>query len=554
VNNFQVTVGYVNSFQKQLKELPETINPILIILFSILKEENKLDKLSFKMTTMENSFREEMKDTVPSLDKDATLLKDAEEGIRKRLNGKVPFLSITSRKYDVDGDGKLDEAEQTMRDMDTDNVGYLTNEKVYKIMLEQMKLQKEVFSLKRMALVFVVIMFFLSLATLATSFAAALLVKDTKISNGNLVRIDGDSVVGTKNAGMTFTVLESAGGFTRRRTQSTNGQVTISRADAVSAYDNCQGEVIELERVCNGDGSVVLKIPICPSISRSKAIVSGDVIYTYKVLLGYISITCLMGIDLCEVTFPTGVPSCYNGLKVVDLGTAGNYVILSKAGITTTLVTDITGDIAVSPIAGAAMTGFLETTTGAAFEKSQFVTGSMFAANYAVPTPNTLTVAVLDMQAAYTDAAGRPNADGARINLGAGILGGVLPGGPDAPLTTGVYTFGTDVLLKGDIHFQGGRDDVFIIQTIGSVVQSGGYKVILDATAAGTPRAENIFWQVAGLVKLEASAHMKGILLTATAVNFVTSASLEGRVLAQTACTLQGNKITEPGDSYWFDK
>jgi hypothetical protein len=40
-------------------------------------------------------------------------------------------LSITSKKYDVDGDGKLDHAEQTMRDMDIDNHGYLTNEKVY---------------------------------------------------------------------------------------------------------------------------------------------------------------------------------------------------------------------------------------------------------------------------------------------------------------------------------------------------------------------------------------------------------------------------------------
>jgi hypothetical protein len=523
-------------------------------LFSILKEGNKLDKLSFKMTPMKNNIREEMSD------KDATLLKDAEEGnhgegIRKRLNGKVPFLSITSRKYDVDGDGKLDEAEQSMRDMDTDNVGYLTNEKVYKIMLEQMKLQKEVFSLKRMALVFVVIMFFLSLATLATSFAAALLAKDTEISNGNLVGIDGNSVVGTKNAGMTFTILDSAGGFTRRRTQSTNGQATISRADAVSAYDNCQGEVIELERVCTGGGSGVLEIPICPSIFRSYDDSGNDVVYTYEVSVGDISIACPKDetITECEVTFPTGVPTCYNGLEAVDLGTAGNYAILTKAGITTTLVTDITGDIAVSPIGGTAMTGFVTTTTGAAFEESPFVTGSMFASNYAVPTPSTLTVAVLNMQTAYTDAASRPNADGARINLGAGSLGGVLPGGPDAPLTTGVYTFGTDVLLKGDIHFQGGRDDVFIIQTSGSVVQSGGYKVILDTTAAGTPQAENIFWQVAGLVKVEASAHMKGILLVATAVNFITSASLEGRVLAQTACTLQGNKITEPGDSYWFD-
>jgi hypothetical protein len=51
-------------------------------------------------------------------------------------------------KYDADGDGTLDAAEQAMHDMDTENHGHLSNEKVYKVMLEQMKLQKEVFGLK----------------------------------------------------------------------------------------------------------------------------------------------------------------------------------------------------------------------------------------------------------------------------------------------------------------------------------------------------------------------------------------------------------------------
>jgi hypothetical protein len=45
-------------------------------------------------------------------------------------------LSVTSMMYDVDDDGKLDEDEQAMRDMDTDNRGYLTNEKVYKFEAE----------------------------------------------------------------------------------------------------------------------------------------------------------------------------------------------------------------------------------------------------------------------------------------------------------------------------------------------------------------------------------------------------------------------------------
>ena len=45
---------------------------------------------------------------------------------------------------------------------------------------------------------------------------------------------------------------------------------------------------------------------------------------------------------------------------VVDLGTAGNYAILAKTGISTVPASVITGNIAVSPIAGAAMRQHLQ--------------------------------------------------------------------------------------------------------------------------------------------------------------------------------------------------
>jgi Ca2+-binding EF-hand superfamily protein len=50
--------------------------------------------------------------------------------------GEESRLSDVGKLYDVNGDGKLDEAEQAMRDMDETGRGYLTNEKVYELMLE----------------------------------------------------------------------------------------------------------------------------------------------------------------------------------------------------------------------------------------------------------------------------------------------------------------------------------------------------------------------------------------------------------------------------------
>ena len=59
-------------------------------------------------------------------------------------------------------------------------------------------------------------------------------------------------------------------------------------------------------------------------------------------------------------------------------------------------------------------------------------------------------------------------------------------------------------------------------------------------------KAENIIWAVAGEVTVGAGAHMEGILLAKTAIKFMTGSSLNGRIFAQTAATLQKAVITQP--------
>jgi hypothetical protein len=259
----------------------------------------------------------------------------------------------------------------------------------------------------------------------------------------------------------------------------------------------------------------------------------------------------------------------------VELGFAADYVILAKAGITTVPDAKITGDIAVSPITGAAMTGFAFTRhSSGEYSTSDQIAGKAYAADFIAPTPSKLTVAVGAMMTAYTDAAGRVNPNAARINLGFGRLGGALPGGPTDPLTPGVYTFRTGIQIKGDLHFDGtcsiacilllvctniltslthkntpvsisplsSGADVYIIQVAGNVEMDGNYTVILE----GGAKAENIFWQVSGFVKIGLKSHMEGTILTATAARFLTESTLNGRIYAQTAVALQMNIITCP--------
>ena len=63
--------------------------------------------------------------------------------------GKKARLSVVSRKYDLDGDGVLDEAEQAMRNLDKSGRGFLKSEEVYDMMNQHLKMQKDMFKMKR---------------------------------------------------------------------------------------------------------------------------------------------------------------------------------------------------------------------------------------------------------------------------------------------------------------------------------------------------------------------------------------------------------------------
>ncbi|HRI70114.1 MAG TPA: ice-binding family protein [Polyangium sp.] len=217
----------------------------------------------------------------------------------------------------------------------------------------------------------------------------------------------------------------------------------------------------------------------------------------------------------------------------VDLGAAGNYVILSKSGISTVPMSTITGDLGVSPAAATYITGFsLIADATNAFSTSMQVSGKVYAANYAVPSPSSLTTAVDDMQFAFTSAAARaPDV----IDLGAGNIGGMT-------LDAGVYKWGTGLLIPTEVALQGTATDVWIFQIAKDLTVADAARI----TLAGGALAKNIFWQVSGAVSVGTTAQFEGVVLSKTAIILDTGASLNGRLLAQTAVVLSGNTIVEP--------
>jgi len=212
----------------------------------------------------------------------------------------------------------------------------------------------------------------------------------------------------------------------------------------------------------------------------------------------------------------------------INLASASNFTVLSKSGVTDVFKTSISGDVGTSPITGAAI--------GLTCSEVDGIIYTVDAAGplpCAITDPTRLTAAVGDMEAAYNDAAGRTLPD--ELNLGAGEIGGLT-------LAPGLYKWTTDVSISKDLVLTGGPDDVWIFQIAGTLDVASAKNV----TLAGGAQAKNVFWQTAGAVTIGTTAHFEGTVLSKTMIAMKTHASINGRLLAQTAVTLQMNTLVKP--------
>jgi hypothetical protein len=260
------------------------------------------------------------------------------------------------------------------------------------------------------------------------------------------------------------------------------------------------------------------------------ALLGASLVYTAKIKTGAKDLVGnALATDIVWSFTTSGTASTLAG---VNLGLAGDYVILAKTAITNNPGSAITGDLGLSPAATSYITGFaLTNATG--YATSTQVTGKLYAADMADPTPINMTTAVNNMITAYNDAAGRPTPD--FLELGTGNIGGKT-------LTPGLYKWTTTVTAPSDVVISGGANDIWIFQISGNLTMSSAVKITLN----GGAQAKNIFWQVAGQVTVGTTAHVEGILLSMTGITFQTGSSINGRALAQTAVILDGNTVKKP--------
>jgi hypothetical protein len=219
----------------------------------------------------------------------------------------------------------------------------------------------------------------------------------------------------------------------------------------------------------------------------------------------------------------------------IALGEAGNYVILAKTGVATVPTSNVTGNIGLSPISSTALTGFSPTMDSSnTFSTSAQVTGKLYASDYSNPTPHNLTTAINNMQTAYTTAAGLP----AKVTeLGAGNIGGMT-------LAPGVYKWSTGVLIPTNVTLAGSANDTWVFEIAQTLNLAAATSVILSGGAVSS----HIVWQVGGIVTLNTTSSMQGIILAQTKIDMLAGASINGRLFAQSAVNISSSVVTQPAN------
>ena len=230
-----------------------------------------------------------------------------------------------------------------------------------------------------------------------------------------------------------------------------------------------------------------------------------------------------------------------SGASCVNLGAAGKYAILAKTNVSTVPNSVVTGNVAVSPAARTFLTGWSLITepTDTSFGSAQ-VSGRLFAAdNVGGSTSVNLTTAVADMGTAYTAAVGLAPAGGGLITAcpGAGAFGGLT-------LAAGVYkcTPAVGIAAATNLTLNGTATDVWVFQMAGGYTQAAATQVIL--TGGALP--QNVFWVSAATVTVGATAVMQGVVLSQTNIGMGAGSTVNGRLLAQTAVTLNQTTVTQP--------
>lgn len=245
---------------------------------------------------------------------------------------------------------------------------------------------------------------------------------------------------------------------------------------------------------------------------------------TKKILNQLKLVVLLVFIPLVVLTLTlfAAPPKAYAGTTTSPtLGETGAYSVLAGTTVTNTGSTTTNGAVGVSPAAG--VTGFPPGIAGGGVHRND-------ASAIAAQADNLVVYGTLN----------------AGTNADANCTGGVLPDATDLAtfdfgtgpgnIPAGLYCSAGSFLLTATATLTG--SGVWVFKTVSSLITSPGSSISGGDSC-------NIWWRVGSSATLDTTTSFKGNIFALTSISMNTSATLEGRALAQNGqVSMQSNTVT----------
>ena len=223
----------------------------------------------------------------------------------------------------------------------------------------------------------------------------------------------------------------------------------------------------------------------------------------------------------------------------IDLGAAASFGIASRAGLTTTGVTVVNGDVALNPLAtctdatgnaGAGQTCLVQTYSS---PTGMTVNGSIYWAGDPFDAGATAIAVTNDLNTAWV-------AGMAKVDTQAGVLVGQLgaPGPVGKIIFPGVYheaALGLAAGLVATLDAQNDANAIFIFKVDSSFVDSGTLLLPSEIRLMNGAQARNVWFVTGAALTIGSGTTWNGNILVGGTATILNGSTVHGRVLAGAA-------------------
>jgi len=214
----------------------------------------------------------------------------------------------------------------------------------------------------------------------------------------------------------------------------------------------------------------------------------------------------------------------------IELGKAGQFVMLAKSDIHNESGSDITGQTGDGSLSEKKNK---ETAFADSVKQTRTDHVAVWQRNQDDTTSTEVSEAMEDMMSAYSDASMQNGDDSSGVEN---------ERFQSSVLTPGVHQWNDSLHIESEITLSGNENDVWVFK-IGDNLTVHENTVI---TLTDGAHAENIFWFVEGEVTVGENAQFEGIILSMNDITLEKGAKINGRMFSQASITLNDNTITEP--------